>query len=198
MTNEYKVQELSDKIQLSRQAIYDKIEVGEFKTIERRLKGKKIKFVILTDKEYSGLVEQYGLRQSSQVENTLNGVNQVYSQPDEHESKEDESPANYDNTVNKILEFTEKYIQDFKNLSQENRELYSQVKLIEDKQKTAKEDSEYYKNQYFEIQQLLNESKKAQEETALKISALNKQIQELQTENARLKEKRIFGIKLGL
>jgi len=153
MTKEYKVQELSNLIQLSRQAIYDKIESNEFKIIERRIKGKKIKFVVLSDKEHEGLIEQYGLRQSSQHENTLNGVNQVYSQEKKHDGKELENVINSNDTVERILSFTEKYIQELKNLNQENRELYSQVKLIEDKQRTAKDDSEFYKSKYFELQQ---------------------------------------------
>lgn len=179
MSNEYKVQELADFIQLSRQAIYDKIETGEFKTIERRVKGKKIKFVVLTDKEYNSLIDQYGVRQSSQVENTVNN-----SQPDK-------SLMNTADTLDKILRFTENYIQDLKNLNQENKELYSQVKLIEDKQRTAQQDSEFYKNSYFEMkhqnEMLTNENKSLREKLNQLEDNFNKLNKELEVKKEKTK-----------
>lgn len=128
----YKIVELASILGLTETAIRKKVKRGDFPTVQEVEQNRSVTKILLSDEQLKTLIEQ------------TNHNKTVYSTIKETFAEDSETVINpnyqviNDNNIDKIMEFTERYIDRLESVYKTLSEKDSQIKLIEDSESRTK------------------------------------------------------------
>lgn len=173
MEKKYTVNELKNLVNLSHQAIYNRVEKGRLRSIVERVDSRNTTFILFTNDEWEQLINNVGLRRH---------IDSINNQDDSVETTFIEKPkiqAEQVELVDKIFTHFTHFTQELNQLHKDHKDellnISKQLYLLEDSESRTKRE---YQEIYAENIQLKQ----------LNQDLLNK-INQLESENQQLKTK---------
>lgn len=184
MDKRYTVNELKNIVNLSHQAIYNRINSSNadkrFRTSVERVDSRKTTFILLNDDEMEDLIKEVGVRLN--VESTFNkddSIETSYSRVHETPTVPVEV---LDKLFDKFNDFTQHLNQVHKEYKDEIVNTSLQVRLLEDSESRTKKE-------YQEIQSENQHLKELNQDLLNKLNQLELDLESAKKENEELKEK---------
>jgi len=147
----YKIVELAGILGLTETAIRKKVKRGDFETVQEIEQNRSVTKILLSEEQLKTLIKQ-----TNHNKIVYSTVKETFTEDSENVISADYQAAN-ENNLDKIMQFTERYIDRLESVYKTLSHKDSQIKLIEDSESRTKHE---YNKLTAQVTELLEKVKK--------------------------------------